>query len=145
MAAGDAIATTSIIISANADKMVDGLKSAENKTKGWAKNLSGSLGGDFAQELGRRGFAGGVIGGLIGGGIGGGLSEVAANTLGELGITDAINEGVKGFFGWASGATAANKAVAQLTEELKKAATEQDKMLAKGEAFREAWSFSPGD
>lgn len=145
------IASGAVTITANADQLANGLNQAKGKVEKFGNETTKKLGEtgkksgaefaktfgtDLAQEMGRRGFAGGVLGGLIGGGLGGALSEVIANSLGELGVTDAINKSIKGFFEIFTGSQRAADAIASIADELKRAAAEQDKMLKSSAEWR---------
>jgi hypothetical protein len=142
--ANDALASGQVVITANADRLASGLGEADKKVKHWSKGLGGNIGNELATELGKRGFAGGVLGGLIGGGIGGGLSEVVANTLGEAGVTDMINDAVKGTFNWIKGTDRVAEAVGKITAELKAAGDQMDANIKKG-TERRAFFLDPAD
>lgn len=97
--AGNSIASGAATITASADQLAVGLANAKSKVEEFGKKTTNSLsasgksggrkfaemlGADFAQEMGRRGFAGGVLGGLAGGGLAGGFSELIANSTTEV-------------------------------------------------------------
>jgi hypothetical protein len=87
--ANDQLASGSVVVSANADRLASGLKKAEGEVKTWSSGLSKDLASDFSQEIGKRSFVGGILGGAAGGGLGGAFSEFVAN--GSAALLDMMN------------------------------------------------------
>lgn len=142
--ADNAIASTGVIIKANADQLASGLNQAKGKVENFGREttkklgetgktggreFAKSFGADLAQEVGRRSFFGGILGGLAGGGLAGGASELLANTLGFL--VDPIKDLV-------TGATQLAEASARHLDNMREASRETDRGAKLAEEWRRA-------
>lgn len=98
MAGGNAIGTGAVVLTANADRLVDGLAKAEAKAVGWAGRVGGKVGGLLGKVKGLFGGAkgGGGEGGAAGGGLLGGLlfgTGIGAGVAVALGGLAAVKGG----------------------------------------------------